>query len=112
MSHRCASRVARLAISTFRYHSMREPRTALRMREIAQTRVRYGNRKTRVLNRQGWKVGKKLVYRLYREEGLALRHSHGGSGGLAAATRTMQADHPQPGVEPGFVPQSGIFRNL
>jgi putative transposase len=46
----------------------------LRMREIAQTRVRYGYRKIRVLvNREGWKVGKKLVYRLYREEGLSLR---------------------------------------
>lgn len=41
----------------------------LRIREIAQTRVRYGYRKIRVLlNREGWKVGKKLVYRLYREE--------------------------------------------
>jgi putative transposase len=27
-----------------------------------------------LLNREGWKVGKKLVYRLYREEGLTLRH--------------------------------------
>ncbi len=55
---------------------MREPRTALRlrMREIAAARVRYGYRKIRVLlNRVGWKVGKKLVYRLYREEGLRLR---------------------------------------
>jgi transposase InsO family protein len=26
------------------------------------------------LNREGWKVGKKLAYRLYREEGLTLRH--------------------------------------
>lgn len=60
-----------------RYVSMLEPRTALRvrMREIAQVRVRYGYRKIRVLlNREGWKVGKKLVYRLYREEGLTLRH--------------------------------------
>src|SRR6185312_7384899 len=47
VSERRACRVARLAISTFRYHSLREPRTALRMRmrEIAQTRVRYGYRK-------------------------------------------------------------------
>jgi putative transposase len=54
-----------------------KPRTALRLRirEIAQTRVRYGYRKIRVLlNREGWKVAKKLVYRLYREEGLTLRH--------------------------------------
>jgi len=65
-------------VSTFRYESMQEPRTALRLRirEIAQTRVRYGYRKIRVLlNREGWKVGKKLVYRLYREEGLTLRHT-------------------------------------
>jgi putative transposase len=44
------------------------------MREIAQARIRYVYRKIRVLlNREGWKVGKKLVYRLYREEGLTLR---------------------------------------
>ena len=65
-----------MAISTHRYRSIREPRTALRLRirEIAQARVRYGYRKIRVLlNREGWNVGKKLVYRLYREEGLTLR---------------------------------------
>jgi putative transposase len=44
------------------------------MREMAQTRIRYGYRKIRVLlNREGWAVGKTLVYRLYREEGLTLR---------------------------------------
>ena len=46
----------------------------MRIREIAQARVRYGYRKIRVLlNREGWEVGKHLVYRLYREEGLALK---------------------------------------
>jgi putative transposase len=36
--------------------------------------VRYGYRKIRVLlNREGWDVGKYLVYRLYKEEGLALK---------------------------------------
>ena len=77
VSEQRACRVARMAVSTFRYESREEPRTALRLRirEIAQTRVRYGYRKIRVLlNREGWKVGKKLVYRLYREEGLDLRH--------------------------------------
>jgi len=67
----------RRACRVFRYESRQEPRTALRMRirEIAQIRVRYGYRKIRVLlNREGWKVGKKLVYRLYKEEGLTLRH--------------------------------------
>jgi len=46
----------------------------MRRRELASARIRYGYRKIRVLlNREGWKVGKKLVYRLYREEGLGLR---------------------------------------
>src|SRR5260370_923021 len=58
-----------------RYQSHQEPWTELRMRirEIAQTRVRHGYRKIRVLlNREGWKVGKYLVERIYREEGLTL----------------------------------------
>jgi putative transposase len=46
----------------------------MRIREIAQTRVRYGYRKIRVLlNREGWKVGQYLVERIYRKEGLTLR---------------------------------------
>ncbi len=45
----------------------------MRIREIVQTRVRYGYRKIRVrLNGEGWKVGKYLVERIYREEGLTL----------------------------------------
>ena len=45
----------------------------MRIQEIAQTRVRYGYRMIRVLlNREGWKVGKDLVYWLYKEEGLGL----------------------------------------
>ena len=46
----------------------------MRIREIAQARVRYGFRKIRVLlNREGWDVGKYLVYRLYSEEDLSLK---------------------------------------
>lgn len=77
VSQRRACQVARIPVSTFRYQSTQEPRTALRLRirEIAQARIRYGYRKIRVLlKREGWKVGKKLVYRLYCEEGLALRY--------------------------------------
>jgi putative transposase len=76
VSERRACEVARLARSTRRYRSSKDPQTALRqrIREISQARVRYGYRKVRVLlNREGWKVGKKRVYRLYREEGLTLR---------------------------------------
>ena len=77
VSQERACHVARIPVSTFRYQSIREPRTALRLRirEIAQARVRHGYRKIRVLlKREGWNVGKKLVYRLYCEEGLALRY--------------------------------------
>jgi len=76
VSERRACRVTRLHRGTFRYRSHKDPRTALRMRirEIAQARVRYGYRKIRVLlNREGWGVGKSLMQRLYREEGLGLK---------------------------------------
>lgn len=44
------------------------------MKEIAATRVRYGYRRIQVmLNREGWQAGKNLIWRLYKEEGLALR---------------------------------------
>jgi hypothetical protein len=36
-----------------------------------QARVRYGYRKIRV-SCEGWDVGKYLVYRLYKEEGLVV----------------------------------------
>src|SRR6202171_6308316 len=47
VSERHACRVARRNRGTFRYRGHKDPRTALRMRirEIAQTRVRYGYRK-------------------------------------------------------------------
>lgn len=44
------------------------------MREIAETRVRYGYRRIHVLlRREGWDVNAKRVYRLYKELGLQLR---------------------------------------
>jgi putative transposase len=39
-----------------------------RIWEIAHSRVRYGYRKILVLlRREGWQVGKHLVYRFYKE---------------------------------------------
>ncbi len=76
MSQRHACCVLEVARATHRYEGHAEQWIELRMRirEIAQTRVRYGYRMIRVLlNREGWKVGKDLVYRLYKEEGLGLR---------------------------------------
>jgi putative transposase len=75
-SERRPCALTRLNRSTQRKPSIRDPRLALRqrMREIVQTRIRYGYRRVHVmLRREGWAVGKNLVYRLYREEGLVLR---------------------------------------
>ena len=76
VSERRAVRAARFCLSSIRYRSCRDPLTALRqrLRELAQTRVRFGYRRLLVLlRREGWEVGKKRIYRLYIEEGLALR---------------------------------------
>jgi len=75
-SERRACALTRQARSTQRKPSRRNPHTAIRLRmhEIAQVRVRYGYRRFHVLlKREGWSVGRNLVYRLYREEGLVLR---------------------------------------
>lgn len=76
VSQRQTCRVLEVARATRRYEGRPEQWIELRMRirEIAQTRVRYGHRMIRILlNRVGWKVGEDLVYRLYKEEGLVLR---------------------------------------
>ena len=46
----------------------------MRLKELAATRVRYGYRRLHILlQREGWQVNAKRVYRLYREENLSLR---------------------------------------
>jgi putative transposase len=73
VSERHACCVLELARTTHRYEGYAEQWIELRMRirEIAQTRVRYGYRMIRVLlNREGWKVGKDRVERIWRREGL------------------------------------------
>jgi len=47
----------------------------LRIKQIAETRVRYGYRRIHVLlKREGWDVNPKRIYRLYKEIGLQLRN--------------------------------------
>lgn len=76
VSERRATAATRFCLSSICYHSCRDPLTALRqgMREVAQTRVRFGYRRLLVLlRREGWELGKKRCYRVYTEEGLTLR---------------------------------------
>src|SRR5215467_8193212 len=69
VSIRRACRVLRTDTSTYHYKGRRGDQAVLskRVREIAQTRVRYGYRRIHVLlRREGWRVNAKRVYRLYR----------------------------------------------
>lgn len=58
-----------------RYESTRPSQEPLRVRlhELAKDRISFGYLRLHVmLRREGWAVNHKRVYRLYREEGLAL----------------------------------------
>jgi putative transposase len=77
VSIRRACRVFELDTSTFHYRSSRPDQAAIkaRIKEIAQTRVRYGYRRVHVLlRREGWQVNHKRTYKLYRDLGLQLRN--------------------------------------
>lgn len=77
MSIRSACGALDFDTSSYHYRSKRADQALLkkRIREIAETRVRFGYRRVHVLlRREGWAVNKKRVYRLYREESLQLRN--------------------------------------
>jgi len=72
--HACT--VLKVHRSLCNYISRSDDQAYLRMRikEIAAVRVRYGYRRIHVvLQREGWEINHKRVYRLYCEEGLHLR---------------------------------------
>lgn len=77
VSIRRAYSAIRAERSSYHYKSRRPDRAHLkaRIREIAETRVRYGYRRIHVLlRREGWRVNVKLVNRLYCEMSLQLRN--------------------------------------
>jgi len=77
VSIRRACRALPVDRSTYHYRSKRTGQAVLmkRIKEIAETRVRYGYRRIHVLlRREGWLVNAKRVCRLYREMGLQLRN--------------------------------------
>lgn len=62
--------------STCRYQSVADEQAALRirLRDLARARVSYGYRRLHILlQREGWQVNHKRVYRLYHQEGLEMR---------------------------------------
>lgn len=76
MSERRACRLVRIDRSSYRYVSQAPDQAPLRLRlkELAGVRVRFGYRRlTILLRREGWAVNHKRVYRLYSQEGLAVR---------------------------------------
>ena len=76
LSERRACRLVKIHRSVARYKPRREAPTELltRLRELASERRRYGYRRLAVLlRREGFVVNHKKVYRLYRDEGLAVR---------------------------------------
>lgn len=78
VSIRRACHALRVERSSYHYRARRPERADLKLRikEIAETRVRYGYRRIHVLlRREGWKVNAKRIWRLYRELGLQLRNS-------------------------------------
>ena len=74
---RRACSALRIDRSLYVYKSKRGGQADLRQRikEICETRVRYGYRRVHVLlQRDGWPVNPKRIYRLYKEMGLQLRN--------------------------------------
>jgi putative transposase len=66
--------------SSFYYRSKRKQYVALKMRlkELTLVRIRFGYPQLMVLlKREGWAVGRKLVYRLCREMELHVRSKRG-----------------------------------
>ena len=77
VSERRVCEVLSLPRGSYKYRRVADEQAALRMRikDIAQARVSYGYRRLHVLlQREGWAVNHKRVYRLYCQEGLMLRN--------------------------------------
>jgi putative transposase len=75
-SERHACRLLGLGRSSYRYRARKAERDAAlraQLKELAAKRMRFGYRLTAMLVREGISVNHKHVYRLYCEEGLAMR---------------------------------------
>ena len=80
LSQRRACGLMELYRATCRYRKCRNEDQPLRvrLRELAEARRRFGYRRLQILlEREGWQVNHKRVYRLYVEEKLSLRRKRG-----------------------------------
>ena len=80
VSERRACGLMGLHRGTYRYRARRreDGQLRVRLRELAEARRRFGYRRLQVLlEREGWQVNHKRVYRLYVEEKLSLRRRRG-----------------------------------
>jgi putative transposase len=80
LSQRRACRLIGMDVSSYRYQSRRPDDGPLRerLRALAALRRRFGYRRLAwLLEREGSKVNLKKVYRVYREEGLAVKRRRG-----------------------------------
>jgi len=80
VSERRACGLMGLHRATCRYRQRRKDDRQLRvrLRELAETRRRFGYRRLQILlQREGWQVNHKRVFRLYAEEKLSLRRKRG-----------------------------------
>ena len=94
VSERRACSVVELPRATCRYQSdhLEDPQLREELRQLAGEWPRYGYRMLHgLLRRKGWAINHKLVYRLYRAEGLTVRRrirKH------IAASRRLHLDTP------------------
>ena len=106
-------RLALLRRSVWYAKSRARDQSALcqRIRDIAMSRPRFGYLRVLVmLKREGWQVGKKRVYRLYRQQGLQLRMKVKRRKRIATARQASGAHRPEPALEHGFCPRPDARR--
>ena len=71
----CAALKVNRSLYTYKPKRGEQADLKLRIKQICETRVRYGYRRVHVLlRREGWTVNPKRIYRLYREMGLQIRN--------------------------------------
>ena len=97
MSERRACKAIGCCRMTVRYRTTRADDAGLRrrMREVAQQRRRFGYRRLHVLlKREGYVINHKKLFRLYREEKLAVRRRGGRKRAIGDENTDDGADGP------------------